>query len=57
MGQRKKSDFFGGSQLIGAHGQSLKVASCNGEDLAFCKVDFNLQAKSRLEISYSLFTG
>lgn len=51
-GKEKDLNFFGGSQLIGARGQSLKVASYNDEDLAFCEVDFNLQAKSRLEIPY-----
>lgn len=51
-GKEKDLNFFGGSQLIGARGQSLKVASYDDEDLAFCEVDFNLQAKSRLEIPY-----
>lgn len=51
-GREKDLHFFGGSQLIGARGQPLKVASDNSEDLVFCEVDFDLQSKTRLETPY-----
>lgn len=52
MGQRKDLNFFGGSQLIGARGQSLKVASYDDEDLAFARLILTYKQKSRLEIPY-----
>ncbi|QBY45614.1 nitrilase-related carbon-nitrogen hydrolase (plasmid) [Arsenophonus nasoniae] len=51
-GKEENLHFFGGSQLIGARGQTLKLANYNSEELIFCEVDFNEQSKTRLEIPY-----
>ncbi|HGJ5856996.1 nitrilase-related carbon-nitrogen hydrolase [Arsenophonus nasoniae] len=51
-GKEENLHFFGGSQLIDARGQTLKLANYNSEELIFCEVDFNEQLKTRLEIPY-----
>ncbi len=51
-GKEKDLNFFGGSQLIGPRGQVLSSSSESDEDLVFCQVDLDLQAKTRLEIPY-----
>ncbi|EKT58382.1 nitrilase-related carbon-nitrogen hydrolase [Providencia sneebia] len=43
---------FGCSKLLGPRGQVLKEATCEGEELLICEVNFTVQAHTRLNIPY-----
>lgn len=51
-GKEEKINFFGDSQLINPRGKPLTSTLGDGEGLVFGYVDFNLQAKTRLELPY-----
>lgn len=51
-GTEENRHFFGGSQLIDPRGKTVICASEYSEDLILGQIDFNQQAKTRLEIPY-----